>query len=314
MLVSHLIKFRDELIKKIQLINESSDQILTPYNLLNSVINDYTEINPISFSQEKITQTLTKYKQLHDQYKEISKPLESIIDDINRVIDQLALDKLLADSSPNALNYYRKKVFSESEEVHVALRAKLHAHSNFAFPGMCFPCNNRSIIDNLVASDPLYLCDADMLNIKNLTSHFNEIYNQRLRKYVIYNNNLSKLPYNQFGFIISWMFFNYVEFELMKSYLSEMIKLLRPGGTILCTYNNGDIEDSCKLSEGRVMSFIPKRWLVAYCHQIGYEIVNTIDFPNDDPEVKFISWIELRKPGQLTTIKRMQALGGIKLK
>jgi hypothetical protein len=58
------------------------------------------------------------------------------------------------------------------------------------------------------------------------------------------------------------------------------------------------------------MSFIPKRWLVAYCHQIGYEIVNTIDFPNDDPEVKFISWIELRKPGQLTTIKRMQALGG----
>ena len=70
------------------------------------------------------------------------------------------------------------------------------------------------------------------------------------------------------------MFFNYVEFELMKSYLSEMIKLLRPGGTILCTYNNGDIEDSCKLSEGRVMSFIPKRWLVAYCHQIGYEIVN----------------------------------------
>ena len=55
MLVSHLIKFRDELIKKIQLINESGDQMLTPYNLLNSVINDYIEINPISFSQEKIS-------------------------------------------------------------------------------------------------------------------------------------------------------------------------------------------------------------------------------------------------------------------
>jgi hypothetical protein len=56
------------------------------------------------------------------------------------------------------------------------------------------------------------------------------------------------------------------------------------------------------------MSWIPKRQLVKLVTKLGYEIVNSVDLPNND-EVSHISWIEIKKPGQLSTIKRSQAQG-----
>ena len=131
------------------------------------------------------------------------------------------------------------------------------------------------------------------------------------RSYILNQHELHQLPHNQFGFILSWMVFNYTNFATIKHYLVRMIRLLRPGGHLLFSYNNCDLFESCLVAESGGMSYVSKRNLIKVCEEIGYEIVNTTDVPNRDNCVKFISWIEIKKPGKLATAKRRQVLGAI---
>jgi hypothetical protein len=105
------------------------------------------------------------------------------------------------------------------------------------------------------------------------------------------------------------MHFNYYELETLEIYLKSVIALLRPGGVFMFSYNNGDLLSSCLLTEHNGMSFIPKRKLTEVCTALGYEIINSFDMPNTDGGVKYISWIEIKKPGTLKTSKKSQSLG-----
>lgn len=81
---------------------------------------------------------------------------------------------------------------------------------------------------------------------------------------------------------------------------------LRPGGTILFTYNNADLGVGAAYAENMYMSYVPRSMLVPLCESFGFELIDHRDYePN-------ISWIEFRKPGTLSTVKCSQALGEIK--
>ena len=75
---------------------------------------------------------------------------------------------------------------------------------------------------------------------------------------------------------------------------------------MLFTYNNCDIPAAAGYAENYFMSYVPKSMLIPLCESLGFEVVQTQDF---EPAV---SWIELKKPGTLTTVKASQALGEIK--
>jgi hypothetical protein len=163
----------------------------------------------------------------------------------------------------------------------------------------------------LIANDPLYICDIDATYTNESTAQFNDLYNKRIRKYIVPTHDMQMLPHNQFGFILSWMFFNFAGVDVLENYLTNLINLLRPGGTLMFSYNNGDIFDSCRLAETGGMSFIPKRKILDMCNKLGYLIVNSFDLSNTDDQVKYISWIEIQKPGELKTVKAHQVLGKI---
>jgi hypothetical protein len=59
------------------------------------------------------------------------------------------------------------------------------------------------------------------------------------------------------------------------------------------------------------MSFIPKQSLVRVLTQIGYEIIASYDEQNQDTSIPVISWVELRKSGELKTIRLKQVIGAI---
>jgi hypothetical protein len=306
MLVSDLIRFRDDFINKVEKIN--LDQSFTNMsNLLGSVIDSNPTIN-VPTVQEKINHALNQFEEIHQQINQVRQPLITLVDDINQAIDVLASESLVKVDN-KFFDYYHKIYFTVNEEIDQAVKSRIHQRADWHFPGLQLGCRNSKYTVDLVANDPLYLCDFDMSHIDQLSSQFNEIYNRRLRKYQIFNNDLSQLPQNQFGFVLSWMLFNYTELSMVDLYLKNLIKLLRPGGILMFSYNNGDILDSCRLSEQGGMSWISKRQLVKLSTQIGYEIIDSFDLPNDDTEVKYISWIELKKPGELSTVKRSQAQG-----
>jgi hypothetical protein len=91
-----------------------------------------------------------------------------------------------------------------------------------------------------------------------------------------------------------------------KNYLTEAFKMLRPGGTMMFSYNDGDTPNGAAYAENGAQSYLPKNHLLRICSELGFEIINSESYDNG-----VINWLEIRKPGTLSTIKAHQALGEI---
>jgi SAM-dependent methyltransferase len=126
---------------------------------------------------------------------------------------------------------------------------------------------------------------------------------RRLRRYHLTNHNLSPIPQGQFGFAFSWGYFNYVSLDTMKNYLKQVFQALRPGGVFMFSYNDGDTPSGAGMAEKFSQTYMPKSLLVPLCELHGFEVVRDFDFePN-------VSWLEIKKPGTLQTVKAHQVLG-----
>ena len=310
MLVSELINFRNSITKRLEFL-EQDTSLDNLYDNISLILTENASVEE-SIAHDKLRDILNDYDTLRKKSIEIKNKLPEVINDVNDSIDRLA-EKLLVKQDDQPFKHYHCTDFIISSDIDLVIRSNIHQHANWHFPAMQLGCRSLSqkYTSELIANDPLYICDIDLMYIDEATAQFNDLYNKRIRKYVISNHDLQMLPHNQFGFILSWMFFNFAGIEILENYLTNLIKLLRPGGSLMFSYNNGDIFDSCRLSEVSGMSFIPKRKILTMCEKIGYIVVDSYDLSNANDQVKYISWIEIQKPGVLTTVKRTQAKGQI---
>jgi hypothetical protein len=81
--------------------------------------------------------------------------------------------------------------------------------------------------------------------------------------------------------------------------------LLRPGGVLAFTYNNCDIAGRVGKVEHYSGCYTPGRLVRQYVLELGYEIVFDLD---DDSDT---SWLELRRPGDYSSIRGGQTLAAI---
>lgn len=192
------------------------------------------------------------------------------------------------------------------EDVLGLVQHRLKNYTDWQYPALEIGCRDGEWTKLLVASDPLYLVDIDQEFLSSAIKDFPEMYQQRIRTYVAKDYDLSVLPQGQFGFIFCWNYLNYRGFESFKQYLKSAMSLLRPGGVFMFSYNNGELVAGAGNAENNFMTYIPKTMLTSLIYSLGFEIVDSKDY---HPAV---SWIEIRKPGQLETIKANQVLGKIK--
>jgi SAM-dependent methyltransferase len=115
--------------------------------------------------------------------------------------------------------------------------------------------------------------------------------------------DFSALPQHQFGFIFSWSHFNYVSLDTITQVLKSIKNLLRPGGVFLFSYNDGDTPTGAGMAENFAQTYIPQSILVPTCLSLGFEVIRTF---TEEPN---ISWIEIKQPGTLKTVKAHQVLG-----
>jgi SAM-dependent methyltransferase len=141
--------------------------------------------------------------------------------------------------------------------------------------------------------------------LESANSQFPGPYQNRLRKYPLKDHDLSALPQNQFGFVFSWGHFNYVSLDTITQVLKQLTGILRPGGVFMFSYNDGDTPAGAGMAENFAQTYIPKSLLVPTCLSLGYEVTKETFF---DPN---ISWLEIKRPGELSTIKAHQAMGKI---
>jgi SAM-dependent methyltransferase len=196
-----------------------------------------------------------------------------------------------------------------NSECYDILTSRCRSLSDWRWPGLVFRPAQQELIKDLVALDPLYLVDHNLELLEPCVAQFHPVYQRRLRCYAVndWQNGtiLHHFPDNQFGFVLAYNYFNFKPLKLIQQYLDELITKLRPGGTLIMTYNNCDWAHNVALAEKNFMCYTPGRLIVAHAQNIGFEIAEQHHDHAD------LHWISLRRPGKLTSIRAAQVLAKI---
>jgi len=189
------------------------------------------------------------------------------------------------------------------------LLTRLIMYTDWRYPGMVIRPAHCLGLESLVALDPLYLVDTDQDLLTPVTNLFTPEYQRRLRYYVIkeytQQDIFCNLPMQQFGVVYAFRFFEFKPWEVLQQYLTEIFALLRPGGSLLFSFNDCDHWRAVAITENHFCCYTPGRLVREHSRKLGYEITHE---HYDDAGT---TWLELRKPGMLDSIRGAQTLAGI---
>jgi SAM-dependent methyltransferase len=300
-----LIKFRNYLIDKLDNFSLHSS-IEDKIELVNKTKNIFFEHS--EYLDEKI-----------NDYLKVCTESKKIIDEINTKISQLNIEidntaDLIFDNQEYRDQFSENHIYRNiplSMELQSWIESKITHGCDWHYPALQINPRFKKWIDIMVAADPLYLTHTNILAINELIKDYPQLYQRRLRVYEIENKKFSILPQGQFSFVLCWDTFNYLSTDKIEQYLKEVFQLLRPGGRFIFSYNNCDLPGPALAAELDAASFVTARWLVKLCGQIGYEIIESHDVETGDAFTTHISWIEIKKPGNLRTVKAAQAIATI---
>lgn len=209
----------------------------------------------------------------------------------------------------DTVEYVLERRFPISDEHREYIKSRVMAHSDYHYAGMIIRPGLDDWIEHMVACDPLYVVDTNHDMFEPAKEKFNKLYQNRLRYYAIRESSsvsmMEQLPTGQFGFCLAYNFFQYKPFEIMRAYLREIYYRLRPGGVLAMTYNDCDRKGAVELAERSFTCYTPGRMILAICESIGFIIEQ--DYRLDAAA----NWVELRRPGQLVSLRGGQTLAKI---
>lgn len=208
--------------------------------------------------------------------------------------------------------YILNRRLRADDDSNIKLRARLLQMSDWRLPALIFRPGLETFIENLVPLDPLYIVDHNHELLQPALSKFTEEYRRRLRVYTVNDrvsdSLLSDLPFGQFGLIFAYNYFNYKPIEVIKRYLRECLTLLRPGGSIIMTYNDCDRDHGVELAEKSFMCYTPGSVIIDYAEDIALELVERYAGQGD------LSWLEFKKRGNIESLRGGQTLARIEPK
>lgn len=267
---------------------------------------DQTASQSISQTFDDLSKTIAKF----------SGQIENLKQNLRQEIVQLEQEYL-----SNSLHVYREElIFNDADVIlgrrmridsddDIRLRSHLKNLTDWRMPGMIIRPGHETYIEDMVPLDPLYVVDHDPELIKPAIYKFTPEYQRRLREYVINDwadgPVLGKLPNNQFGVIFAYHYFNHKPMPIICKFLDEFYEKLRPGGSVIMTYNNCDLAHGVIRSEHFWMLYTPRRLIEQHAVGLGFELTEAYDGKGD------VSWLEFKKPGDLASIRGGQTLAKI---
>lgn len=264
-------------------------------------------------ASDAITKT---HNELISNIAKFSAQIESLKHDIRSDIAQheqeylddslyLYREEMIHDTSDYILN--RRMRIDDKDDL--ILRTRLKNLTDWRLPGMILRPGVETYIEDMVPLDPLYVVDHDQELIQPAIRKFTPEYQRRLREYVINDwadgPILDKLPNSQFGTIFAYHYFNHKPMPIICKFLTEFYEKLRPGGSVLMTYNNCDLAHGVIRSEHAWMMYTPRRLVEQHATDLGFELTSAYDGKGD------VSWLELRKPGDIASLRGGQTLAKI---
>jgi SAM-dependent methyltransferase len=308
MKISELLHLRDR-INRVYTTEELTRELAIVLANLTSVANENKEEE----LKNKVTSLMDSINGITEAIGNANSQYKKIIDDIESTISvegtKFFGDNYKLELKHNAVDAIRNlRVMRLPDGVVTEILDRIRFYSNWKYPSLEIGCRDGEWTNHLIAADPLYIVDYYRDFTESAVKEFSEEYRRRLRVYLLKDpeSMLTTLPLNQFNFIFSWNFMNYASLDTIKEYLKIVKELLRPGGVFMFSYNDGDRPAGAAMAENFFMTYVPKHMLIPMCESLGFEVVNqrTRDVS--------ISWVEIRKPGELSTTKAHQVLGEVK--
>jgi hypothetical protein len=195
--------------------------------------------------------------------------------------------------------------FNERE----SLRNTIKNYTDWRLPGMFIGARQEMLVEDMVPMDPLYLVDHNRELIDVAMAPFTQEYQRRLRPYVINDwkdtEIFTALPSNQFGLVFAYNYFNWKPIEMIEKFLTEIYQKLRPGGALVFTYNECDSWHGVGAVENAWMCYTPGSRIQTIARNLGYKIIEQYTGTGD------IAWFEMRKPGEIQSLRGGQVLAKI---
>jgi hypothetical protein len=274
---------------------------------LNNCVDEFSQVaEQLNVQRNYIQQQLDTYENLINTVKQqvnqkIRKQEKYWFEESYRLYEQ--------ETPTETVEYILKRREMLTEETQQILLCRLENYADWRFPGMIIRPGLEKFTRGMVANDPLYLIDQHRDLLTPAVEQFPESYQNRLRTYVVnerdQNSILARFPDAQFGLCLVYNFFNFRPFEIIKQWLWEIQIKLRPGGILIMTINDCDREKGVMLAESHFACYTPGYLILDMVQSIGFEVLST--WNNDGP----MTWIELRKPGELTSLRGGQSLAKI---
>lgn len=268
---------------------------------------------PYQTARDDIIKT---HNELINNIAKFSAQVESLKKELRLEIRQHEQEYLV-----DSLHVYREEMIYDTVDVilnrrmriddedDLILRTRLKNLTDWRIPGMIIRPGVETYIEDMVPLDPLYVVDHDQELMRPAISKFTPEYQRRLREYVIDDwadgPILDKLPNNQFGTIFAYHYFNHKPMPIICKFLTEFYQKLRPGGTVLMTYNNCDLAHGVIRAEHRWMLYTPRKLIEQHAIETGFELITAYNGKGD------VSWLELRKPGDINSLRGGQTLAKV---
>ena len=262
---------------------------------------------------EQISDLVSTVEKAEQNLESVENKLPDLINQIEQEINEITSEYLArgyiingfyGSNSTDIATERNDRLLPVSDDTRSEIIVRLRGYTDWHYPCLEIGPGDGTWTEHLVAGDPLYLADIHQEFLDSTLSKFNGIYQNRVRTYLV-ADGLGQLPKNQFGFIFSWNVFNYFPLAETKNMLTESFELLRPGGTMMFSYNNSEVPQCAEYVEQGFRSWMPRSLLVETCQALGFEIIATRAIEET------VHWIEIRKPGELKTVKAHQVLGKI---
>ena len=305
MKLSELVAYRDKLRKHdINTFNSMNTQI---FDLLQAEIEDPEYLTLFTEHRNKIMRKIDKFKADHLDYDH--KLTEQIhAEEKSYLVDSEEQFKLY--QTQEDLLSKKGNILEIQPDTKEYLETRIDHYARWDQSGLQICPSHGDLTHTLVSLDPLYLIDFSDALIKPVRDQFKEQYRNRLRSYQMPKFNkqqplFSRLPQQQFGFILAYNFFDNMPISVIQATLKECYELLKPGGTMLFTFNDCDLPHNILLVEQGWKYYTPGRLVRHYLENTGFTVLKHFK------ETYGMAWFEVEKPGQLDSIKGGQTLASV---
>ena len=138
----------------------------------------------------------------------------------------------------------RSKNVTNNDESKQQLYLAIKTHVSNLYAACQLAPGYGDVTLELIAGTPLYIVDDDKIMLEQFREDFfNPVMQRRTNFYTMSDTDtdpLHELPQGQIGCFVIVDYFNFKTEQIITKYLESIYRCLRPGGTVIFTFNNCD--------------------------------------------------------------------------